>query len=67
MDPSLHPKIIGKKGQVVSKIRLDFGVQVQFPERNAERDNVITITGYEKDAENAKDYILGIVKEYVSS
>jgi len=64
VDPKFHPKIIGKKGQVVSKIRLDYSVQIQFPERNGEREDVITITGYEKDAEAAKDYILNIVKEY---
>lgn len=40
-------------------------MQIQFPDRGAEREDIITITGYEKDAEAAKEDILRIVHELV--
>lgn len=63
VDPRHHPKIIGRKGAVISKIRADFDVNVQFPDRNEENQSLITITGYEEDAENARKKILSIVQE----
>ncbi len=66
VDPCYHPKIIGRKGAVISKIRSDNNVQIQFPSRDSERNDVITITGYEKDANSAKDDIMAIVKDLVS-
>ncbi len=66
MDPKYHPKIIGRRGAVISKIRDTHDVQIQFPERSAEREDVITITGFEKNAEAAREDILRIVSELVS-
>lgn len=65
VDPRHHPKIIGRKGAVISKIRADYDVNVQFPDRNEENQGVITITGYEQNAERARDEILSIVKDLV--
>ena len=67
VDPKYHPKIIGRKGAVISKIRTDHNVNIQFPNRGSECDDVITITGYERDTEAARDDILGIVRELVSN
>lgn len=66
VDPALHPKIIGKKGTIINKIRSKHDVQIQFPERNAsassETDHtLITITGYESKAKAARDEILTLV------
>lgn len=61
VDPKYHPKIIGWRGAVVTKIRKDHNVQVQFPEKG---ENIITIIGYEKNACAARDEILRIVKEW---
>ena len=66
VDPNLHPKIIGRKGAVISKIRIEHKVNIQFPERDSENQSTITITGYEKSANEAKEDILRIVREYVS-
>ena len=33
VNPDYHPKIIGRKGAVISKIRLDHEVNVQFPQK----------------------------------
>ncbi|GFT30691.1 vigilin [Nephila pilipes] len=63
VDPQYHPKIIGRSGNVISKIRKDHNVQINFPEREGANERVITITGYEKDAEAAKEAILKLVQE----
>ncbi|KAH8042114.1 hypothetical protein HPB51_021198 [Rhipicephalus microplus] len=62
VDSKYHPKIIGWRGAVVTKIRKDHNVQVQFPEKG---ENMITIIGYEKNACSARDEILRIVKEWL--
>lgn len=61
VNPEYHPKIIGRKGVGISKIRLDHNVQIKFPDRGSENQNVIVVTGLEKDAVAAKNAILGIV------
>ena len=58
-----HPKIIGRKGVTISKIRAEHDVNIQFPDRNAEDPDLITITGYQERAEGARDAILKIVEE----
>ncbi|GFU19163.1 vigilin [Trichonephila clavipes] len=63
VDPQYHPKIIGRSGAVITKIRRDHNVQINFPEREGANERVITITGYEKDAEAAKEAILKLVQE----
>merc|ERR1712155_117801 len=50
VNPDYHPKIIGRGGAVISKIRNDFDVQIQLPRMEAEDTSIVTITGYEKNA-----------------
>lgn len=61
VDPEFHPKIIGKKGNVISKIREDYKVQITLPKRGDPEEHIITITGLEKNAIDARDHILDIV------
>lgn len=63
VDPEWHPKIIGRKGAVINKLRADHDVQISFPRKEDETDNIITIQGYESAAHAAKDDILKIVEE----
>ncbi|XP_049810317.1 vigilin [Schistocerca nitens] len=63
VDPDYHPKIIGRKGAVISKIRSDHDVQINFPKKGDPEEHIITITGYEKNAQAAKDDIMKIVNE----
>ncbi|GCB63993.1 hypothetical protein scyTo_0014709 [Scyliorhinus torazame] len=63
VDPRYHPKIIGRKGAVITQIRMDHDVNVQFPDKNDENQDQITITGYEKNTETAKEAIMKIVSE----
>ncbi|XP_072387521.1 vigilin [Diabrotica undecimpunctata] len=61
--PEYHPKIIGKKGAVITKIRKDHDVQITFPKKGDPEESIIIITGYETNANNAKDDIMKIVNE----
>jgi len=63
VDPKYHPKIIGRKGAIITNIRTEHDVNIQFPEKNDENQDQITITGYESNATAARDAIQGIVDE----
>lgn len=63
VDPEYHPKIIGKRGVVISKIREKHDVNIQFPPRGDPEENFITITGYEANVNEAKSAILAITGE----
>lgn len=51
---------------MISKIRSDHDVQINFPRKGDPEEHIITITGYEKNAYNARDDIMKIVNELVS-
>ncbi|XP_071529090.1 vigilin isoform X3 [Panulirus ornatus] len=63
VDPEYHPKIIGRRGAVISKIREKHEVNIQFPPRGDPKEHIITITGYEKNVNEAKAAILAITGE----
>jgi len=65
VDPKFHPKIIGRRGTVVSKIRQDHDVQITMPDKDSERPDVVIITGLEQSATAARDDILRIVHDFV--
>lgn len=67
VDEKYHPKIIGRKGNVISGIRKNHDVNIQFPDKGSENPSLISITGYQQNAEAARDEILKIVKSYVST
>lgn len=51
---------------MISKIRSDHDVQINFPRKGDPEEHIITITGYEKNAYSARDDIMKIVNELVS-
>ncbi|XP_023195384.1 vigilin isoform X2 [Xiphophorus maculatus] len=63
VDPKYHPKIIGRKGAIITTIRTEHDVNIQFPEKNDENQDQITITGYEQNAVAAREAIQAIVDE----
>lgn len=65
MDPEYHPLVIGKGGSVITKIRTDYGVQINLPKRGEADDDIITIQGYEDKALQAKEAIMAIVHQLV--
>lgn len=65
VDPEYHPLVIGKGGSVITKIRTDYGVQINLPKRGEPDDDIITIQGYEDKAHQAKEAIMAIVHQLV--
>ncbi|XP_034020632.1 vigilin isoform X2 [Thalassophryne amazonica] len=63
VDPRFHPKIIGRKGAVISQIRKDHNVNIQFPDKGDEQQDVIVISGYERNVEEAYQAIEKLVAE----
>lgn len=63
VNPDYHPKIIGRRGAVVMKIRQDHDVQINLLKKGEPNDHIITITGYEDNCHRAKEDILKIVSE----
>merc|ERR1719334_875014 len=64
IDEKYHPKIIGRRGQLITQIHKKHDVNIQFPEKGSENPNMITITGYQENAHAAGDEILKIVQDY---
>lgn len=44
VEPKYHPKIIGRKGAIITQIRTDHDVNIQFPEKNDE--NQVMLVSY---------------------
>lgn len=61
--PEFHPKIIGRQGAVITKIRTDHDVQINFPKKGDPEEHIITIIGYEENTHRAKEDIMKIVNE----
>ncbi|KAG7243415.1 hypothetical protein INR49_011872 [Caranx melampygus] len=63
VEPKFHPKIIGRKGAVISQIRKDHDVSIQFPDKGDEQQDLIVISGYERNVEEARQAIQQLVAE----
>ncbi|XP_057372624.1 vigilin-like [Daphnia carinata] len=61
--PEYHSKIIGKKGAVISKLRDDFQVNITMPKPEDPNPQLITIKGYEENANQAKEAVLKMVQD----
>jgi len=62
-----HPKLIGRRGAVIQKLREEHGVNIQVPPSNQqtdeERSNQIRLIGYEQNCMQAKEAIENIIRE----
>lgn len=61
-----HPKLIGRKGAVITKLREAHGVNIQVPpsgNTDDEKSNQIRIIGYEQNCMEAKEAISAIIGE----
>ncbi|CAL8327176.1 unnamed protein product [Lota lota] len=63
VEPRFHPKIIGRKGAVISQIRKDHDVSIQFPDKGDEQQDVLVISGYEANVEEARGALERLVAE----
>jgi len=66
VDPQFHPKLIGKKGATISKLREKYGVNIRIPDRRDDDQTLVVITGYEAKCEEARDAILEITGDFAS-
>ena len=66
IDTKYHPNIIGKKGSTINKIRAEFEVRIQLPDKEQENGKDIVIIGYEHQVKATKDALMKIVRELVS-
>merc|ERR1719187_2545958 len=66
VNPDYHPKIIGRRGAVITDLRNKYKVNIQLPNKPREESGIITITGLEEDVNEARDAILKIVGDYES-
>uniref|UniRef100_A0A1A9WWJ8 K Homology domain-containing protein n=1 Tax=Glossina brevipalpis TaxID=37001 RepID=A0A1A9WWJ8_9MUSC len=63
VDPEYHSKLIGRRGAVINKLRADHDVMISLPKRDDENQRIITVTGYQSNAEAARDAIMEIIGE----
>lgn len=54
VDPKYHPKIIGRKGAIITQIRNEHEVNIQFPEKNDENQ----VTDWSLKTNKAKNIFL---------
>ncbi|KAI1301388.1 Vigilin [Halotydeus destructor] len=70
VDPKYHGRIIGRKGAVIAKIKAEYDVRVQFPKVLGEAAvdlSLITILGNETNTRSARDEILSLVNNIIST
>lgn len=66
IEPEFHPMIIGKKGENVRNLRNKYGVQVNLPRRGeGNNEDIVTVVGYQENAEKARDEIREMVDKLV--
>jgi len=63
VNPEYHAKITGQKGAVISKIRSDHGVRINFTKKGDPDEHIIIISGYEQNTLAARDGIMKIVND----
>lgn len=57
-----HPKLIGRRGAVITKLRQEFDVNIQVPNSELKSDE-IKLIGYENKCKAAAEKILSMIKE----
>jgi len=65
IDPRVHPRIIGAKGRSIIKLMDDYKVDIKFPGRDAEENDLIVITGAEENVFDCRDQLLNMEEEYL--
>uniref|UniRef100_A0A673YYI7 Vigilin n=1 Tax=Salmo trutta TaxID=8032 RepID=A0A673YYI7_SALTR len=67
VDPKYHPKIIGRKGAIITNIRTEHEVDLRFPQPGAADPNQVFVTGRPELVDEAIDHLLNLEEEYVST
>lgn len=64
VDSKWHSKIIGRKGAIVNKIRMEHNVKIIFPRKGDAQNDTIVIVGCESNAKAAQDDIMKIMEGF---
>lgn len=67
INAAVHSRLIGSKGRNIRKIMDEFKVDIKFPRKTDPDPNIVTIVGTEENVADAKDRLLNLEEEYVSS
>lgn len=69
IDPRVHRRLIGLRGKNIRRIMDEFKVDIRFPNSNSRQgeDSIVVITGDEDNVLDAKDHLLNLAEEYVST
>lgn len=67
IDSRVHSRLIGARGRTIRKIMDEFKVDIKFPRSTDPDPNVVSIIGAEDAVADAKDHLLNLEEEYVSS
>lgn len=67
IDARVHSRLIGSRGWSIRKIMDEFRVEIRFPKTGASNPNLVSVIGSEDAVFNAKDHLLNLEEEYVST
>lgn len=65
IDPRVHRRLIGAKGRAIRKFMETYRVDIRFPSLNT--SDPVVISGHEENVEEARDQLLLLEEEYVST
>lgn len=67
IDSRVHSRLIGSRGRSIHKIMDEFQVDIKFPRSDDADPNMVVITGQDENVQDAKDHLLNLEEEFVSS
>lgn len=67
IDSRVHSRLIGGRGRNIRKVMDDFRVDIKFPRNDDPNPNLVIISGQEDNVFEAKEHLLNLAEEYVSS
>jgi len=65
IDHRVHSRLIGARGKAIAKVMERFRVDIRFP--RDKQSNTVTITGMEENVEDAREHLVTVAEDYVSS
>lgn len=67
IDSRVHSRIIGARGRSIRKIMEDYRVDIKFPRSDDADPNLVVISGNGENVVEAKDCLLNLEEQYVST
>ena len=67
IDHSVHARLIGTAGKSIRKIKSQFKVVINFPNKDSANPDMITISGHVDKVNKCKEHLLKLQEKYVSN